>query len=175
MSFLERGTFFAPTQRDDDLQQAVILTKEEAAAARQLLAKLLAVQHEPAREVLAAPAREPDVQAVARAVYQSRKKRAEHFGAALFSEPAWDMLLVLFLYEDRGDKMSVTRLAEFSEAPLTTAIRWLDYLESQRLIERSQCSADRRKFYVSLSDKGRSLLLTYFESLIDAGEATGRN
>ena len=157
--------------------EAVTLSSDEAALAHSLLAKLLAgsegkesAPSDPVAQTVMAAAEE-DVLSLARAVYQSRKRRADHFGQSLFSEPAWDMLLVLFIYGNRGDQVSVTKLAEFSNSPLTTAIRWLDYLESQRLIVRTQSPRDRRKYYVELSEKGRRLLTDYFRSLIEGGTA----
>lgn len=162
-------------QLPPEQREAVTLSAEEAELARGLLVKLLTQGERPATtSSSAAPVEDVGqrrIQSIARAIYQSRRKRNEHFGSALFSEPAWDMLLVLFIYGDRGDQMSVTKLAEFSESPLTTAIRWLDYLESQRLITRTQCPSDRRKFFVTLSEKGRSTLKNYFLSLIEAGSA----
>ncbi|GAA4021963.1 hypothetical protein GCM10022280_23210 [Sphingomonas swuensis] len=158
--------------------ESVTLSSEEAALAHSLLAKLLAGNKgregeggEEAAETEVMVAAHEDVLTLARAVYQSRKRRIEHFGQSLFSEPAWDMLLVLFIYGDRGDQVSVTKLAEFSNSPLTTSIRWLDYLESQKLVVRTQSSHDRRKNYVELSEKGRRLLTEYFRSLIEGGTA----
>ena len=142
------------------------LTPEETALARSILAKLVGnSEADPATLDLR---REQSAVDLARSVHHARKRRAEHFGPVLFSEPAWDMLLILFIYGARdGERLSVTRLAEYGDAPLTTAIRWLDYLESQRMIVRRQCEIDRRRYFVELSEHGRSLLTTYFESLIE--------
>lgn len=107
-------------------------------------------------------------QTLARAIYQSRKRRLEHFGPSLFNEHAWDMLLVLYIYGGKGGDISVSRLAEFSEVPLTTSIRWLDYLESQGLVSREPCPTDRRKFSVVLSGKGKAEMDRYFLSITDA-------
>lgn len=149
-----------------DEVSVVALTPEEAALARSILERL--VGHRSASgEAPPRPLREQSAIELARTVHLARKRRSEHFGPVLFSEPAWDMLLILYIYGDRGgDRLSVTRLAEFGEAPLTTAIRWLDYLESQRLIIRNQCQFDRRKYYVELSKKGHDLMTGYFESLL---------
>jgi DNA-binding MarR family transcriptional regulator len=173
MSYWVAPPEFARTESAGEAVQTITLTQEEAAAARQLLLKL---NGERKRVLIGSKRNEEDeVVAVARAVYQSRKMRSAHFGSALFSEPAWDMLLVLFLYGERGDRMSVTKLAEFSQSALTTAIRWLDYLESQRWIVRTQCEHDRRKFFVCLSEKGRSLMVSYFERVMESGNATIRS
>ena len=157
----EEDLFF----RSDEMS-VVALSPEEAAAARTILAKLVGSDPEP-ELLIQRDGRELTPVELARSVHLARKRRAEHFGPVLFSEPAWDMLLVLFVYGDRtGERLSVTKLAEFGDAPLTTAIRWLDYLESQRMIVRSQCQIDRRKYFVELSERGRGLMTAYFESLL---------
>ncbi|WP_300975354.1 MarR family transcriptional regulator [Sphingomonas sp. LHG3406-1] len=161
MSFFDQrsGEGFGPKAEEG---QTMALSADEVAAARSLLSKL--VQAAPEQDD-AGVRRGLSAIEIAKSVYQSRKRRLDYFGPVLFSEPAWDMLLVLFIYGDGGDQLSVTKLAEFSQSPLTTAIRWLDYLESQRLIVRQQCQSDRRKFFVELSAKGRKLLEEYFTSL----------
>jgi DNA-binding MarR family transcriptional regulator len=142
------------------------LSPEEVALARSILSKLVGSNSDldPATR---SDRREQTALDLARSVHFARKRRVEHFGPTLFSEPAWDMLLILFIYGDRdGERLSVTRLAEYGDAPLTTAIRWLDYLESQRMIIRQQSGSDRRKYMVELSDRGRTMLVDYFESLL---------
>ncbi len=168
MSYLEKPEA-SQLIGDAVMEQFVTLTGDEAAAARRLLSKLVGGAPAPAIPGEAMIDTGDDLRTLARTVYLSRKRRAEHFGPALFSEYAWDMLLVLYIYGDRGERLSVTRLAEFSEAPLTTAIRWLDYLESQRLIVRLQCPNDRRKYFVHLSDKGRTTLENYFRHVRESG------
>lgn len=155
----------------------VILTSEDAAEARRLLRKLLGEEEEgegaeqsptPTAEQRQAVS-EAALISVARVIYQSRKRRTDHFGAALFSEPAWDMLLALYLYGQRYGQLSVSRLADVVQVPLTTAIRWLDYLESARLVTRHNAPTDRRKVLIALSDNGRAALDDYFMTLVENG------
>ncbi|NJC05455.1 DNA-binding MarR family transcriptional regulator [Sphingomonas kaistensis] len=146
----------------------VALSAEETALARSILSKLVTSIVSLSADPAAAVRREQSAVELARSVHHARRRRSEHFGPVLFSEPAWDMLLVLFIYGNRNEeRLSVTRLAEYGDAQLTTAIRWLDYLESQRLIVRQQCEVDRRKYFVELSERGRTMMVSYFESLID--------
>ena len=164
MSFFNNPPANASEEAIGRAVEVVTLSAEEAAVARTMQARLLG------GEAGAAPATgvvtRRSILDLARSILQSRRRRTEHFGPVLFSEPAWDMLLVLFVYGDNGERLSVTRLADFIGAPLTTAIRWLDYLESQRLVERRQCEHDRRKFFVELSAKGDGMLRSYFENLL---------
>lgn len=149
----------------DDISFA--LSPEEAALAKTILTKLVGNAVEADLPAKSARRKKTAVE-LAKSVHLARKRRAEHFGPVLFNEPAWDMLLILFIYGDREEeRLSVSRLAEFGEAPLTTAIRWLDYLESQRMIVRRQCHNDRRKYFVELSERGRAMMTAYFESLLE--------
>ena len=47
----------------------------------------------------------------------------------MFGEPAWDMLLALYFTEDAGPRQTVGRLIKMSNAPTTSALRWVHYLE----------------------------------------------
>lgn len=159
--------------RDALAGEPVVLTSEEAAEARRLLRKLLGEEQTGgiARQAQPPPSDRAVSHSVlvdvARVIYQSRRRRAEHFGAALFSEPAWDMLLALYLYGQRYGHLSVSRLAEVVQVPLTTAIRWLDYLESARLVTRHNAPTDRRKVLIALSNHGSAALDDYLMTLIE--------
>lgn len=88
-----------------------------------------------------------------------RRRRHGLFGRAMFGEPAWEILLLLYAL---GSKQTVTRLAELACASKTTAIRWIDYLEGQRLVAREDHPTDKRAVCVDLTDKARDLIRLYF-------------
>lgn len=102
--------------------------------------------------------------ALARAILAARDTRKSEFASAIFGEPAWDMLLNLFVHRDR-EPLTVTRLAQLSQTPLTTAIRWIEYLEQSRLIARHQHPNDARIVLVELTDQARLRLVSYFDAL----------
>ena len=83
----------------------------------------------------------------------------------MFGEPAWDMLLLLYA-QDSGQRQTVNRLIELSEGSKTTALRWIDYLETQRLIERSSHPTDRRMAFVELTEKGRGAIEVYLSGTV---------
>ena len=97
----------------------------------------------------------------ARLIFATRRKRSQIFGKGMFGEPAWDMLVALYVGDTAGPRATVGRLSELTEAPLTTAIRWLDYLEQQGLVHREPHPTDRRAIFVELTDKGRSVMERY--------------
>lgn len=98
-----------------------------------------------------------DVQLAARAVsvYQSRRSRESIFAEAdLFGEPAWDIMLDLFIARAQRRETSVTSACVGSAVPSTTALRWIGVLESLGLLVREVDPHDRRRVFVSLSQKG---------------------
>lgn len=97
------------------------------------------------------------LRARARQIYRDRRRRFVHFGVEMFGEPAWDMLLILYL-EEGGQRQSQRRLAEVSGAPKSTAMRWIDYLDREGLVRVESHPTDKRRNFVALSDKGRQRL-----------------
>ena len=101
-------------------------------------------------------------------ILAARRRRARHFGASMFGEPAWEMLLHLYLAESHGTRLNVSRISEASGAPDTTALRWLDYLENRRLVRRDPHPTDARASFVVLTERAHELLGAYLsETLVD--------
>ena len=101
----------------------------------------------------------------ARAVMSERKRRTRFFKKAMFGEAAWDMLLALYITDYAGRRQTISKLVDWANAPRSTANRWIDYLERERLIVRSPHPDDRRFVFVDLAEKGRRLLNEYFSTL----------
>ena len=101
--------------------------------------------------------------AMARRMYALRRCRDASFGAGLFSEPAWDILLHLFIAGAEGRRESVSSACDGAGAPATTALRKLKQLEEGRWVVREVDPADARRSYVRLSSRAtrkmRSLLM----------------
>ncbi len=91
---------------------------------------------------------------LATSIYQARRSRAKHLPADLFAEPAWDMLLDLFISAVERRRISVTSLCYASDVPPTTALRWLTALEKQSLVERVAHPQDRRVNEIVLTREG---------------------
>lgn len=82
-----------------------------------------------------------------------RKERNKIFNKELFVDPAWDMMLDLYRAYKNEEKISVSSLCLASNSPPTTALRWIQKLLNNGLIERSADPNDRRKVYITLSAK----------------------
>jgi DNA-binding MarR family transcriptional regulator len=99
---------------------------------------------------------------IARMMFEGRNARARLFPRSMFNEPAWDMLLALYLAKEAP---AATDLAKWTNTPLTTATRWIVYLEVHRLISRGPCAADRRVQRIRLTDQARTKIKTLLSEL----------
>lgn len=108
--------------------------------------------------------------ALARKTYAMRRKRAAIFGNAdLFGEPAWDIMLDLFIAHGDGKQVSVSSACIGSAAPATTGLRWLAVLADEGLILRESDPQDQRRVLVQLSDAGLAAMSTFFDALESGG------
>ncbi len=98
-------------------------------------------------------------------LYERRRHRAEHLPATLLGEPAWDMLLDLFMQYAGGAKVSTTSLAIAAECPPTTALRHIDQLVLAGLVKRCPASHDKRMVFVELTDRGIVAMGQYLETI----------
>ena len=102
----------------------------------------------------------------AKQIYLARRRRHRIFGKSMFGEPAWDMLLVLYIAEQLGPRYTIGRLTQVTDLATTTALRWLDYLEGQRLIARDSHPTDRRAVRVEITDKGLQEMDSYLSETL---------
>lgn len=86
-----------------------------------------------------------------RDVIRARRLRDRFFGAGLFEDPAWDMLLDLFAAELERARVSVSSPCIAAAVAPTTALRWIGRLTAAGLLERAADPADRRRAFVTLS------------------------
>ena len=105
-----------------------------------------------------------------RATIRKRQLRSRFFDAALFADPAWDILLDLTAARAEGRRVSVTSLCIASGVPPTTALRWIAQMTDQGLLVREEDLVDRRRAFVALSDKAVTAMARYFEA---AGNGNG--
>jgi len=101
---------------------------------------------------------------IARSQIRARAARADFFKASLFSDPAWDILLELFAAEQEGRRISISAAGLTAQIPLTTALRWINALEREGLVERVADPTDARRTFLGLSDKGLRAMTHYFQS-----------
>ncbi|TCP88739.1 winged helix DNA-binding protein [Sphingomonas sp. PP-CE-1A-559] len=105
---------------------------------------------------------------MARRLYELRKVRDAMLGDALFSEPAWDILLDLFISEHEQRRLSVSAVCIGARAPSATALRYLTMLQDADLVERIRDARDGRRSHVQLTALGRLRMTNLLGRLIDA-------
>src|SRR5687768_3380183 len=82
---------------------------------------------------------------LARRIYALRRRRDKCFGGDLFSEPAWDILLHVYVEAGERRELSVSSACEGAAAPATTALRKLRQLELGGWILREADPEDARR------------------------------
>ncbi len=87
-------------------------------------------------------------------ILERRKRREAALGFDLFGEPAWDILLDLFIQHVDRQKTSSTSAAIAARVPPTTALRYLNSLVRKGLVVRHASDHDLRVQYVALSELG---------------------
>ncbi len=103
---------------------------------------------------------------LARHTYLLRRKRAAIFGDPdLFGEPAWDILLDLFIAAGEGKSVSVSSACIGSASPPTTGLRWLGVLTDHGLIARENDPEDNRRVIVKLTSSGHTAMQRFFEAM----------
>ncbi|HEX8643743.1 MAG TPA: winged helix DNA-binding protein [Allosphingosinicella sp.] len=81
-----------------------------------------------------------------------RRLRGEYLPTQLFADPAWDMLLDLYVAQLEGRRVSVSSLCVASQVPATTALRWIKVLEERQLIVRHADPEDGRRVFLMITD-----------------------
>jgi len=160
-------------------EKVVSLSGEDARHAARLLSMLIAP------EATASPDTNPSAAEVqkrldpikeraafaakASLMLHERRRRASYFNPVMFAEAAWDVLLALYVADFHGSRLSVGRLIEWTGAPSTTALRWVDYLEERQYVTRRTAEVDKRIVYVDLLERGRETLNSYFREILSKG------
>lgn len=104
--------------------------------------------------------------ALARKAYALRRKRAILFANPdLFGEPAWDILLDLYIAAGEGKPVSVSSACIGSAAPATTGLRWLGVLADEGLVVRENDAEDHRRVLVRLTPTGRAAMDRFFDAV----------
>lgn len=97
-----------------------------------------------------------------------RRRREQLFGAQLFSEPVWDMMLDLLVHHEQGRLVNVTSLCVASMASFSTALRWIQAMEKEGFIVRVPDAHDRRQILVRPTPEFIARFRQFLESWAEA-------
>jgi Mn-dependent DtxR family transcriptional regulator len=90
----------------------------------------------------------------ARQLYRQRRQRDEALGSDLFGEPAWDLLLDLYIARSQQRPVSVMSASVALGVPAEATWAWVSRLEEHGLVERPYQSQEGALTLVALSDAG---------------------
>lgn len=107
----------------------------------------------------------PDI----RRLIRLRRQRDNFFDAALFADPAWDMLLDLMAARIEQDRVAVSSLCIAASVPPTTALRWIKAMTDHGLFERHADPDDGRRIFIRLSEAAAAAMGRYFTAAKKSG------
>lgn len=70
-------------------------------------------------------------------------------GNGLFADSCWNMCLDIYICDLKGERVAVSAIAHSSGIPMTTAMRYINVMVEQGLIEKTPNPADNRMVFVS--------------------------
>lgn len=115
----------------------------------------------------ASPLAPPSERAMVDCVIRARRLRDGFFEASLFADPAWDILLDLYLAHLDQRRTTVTALCAAASVPMTTGLRHIAALVDRGLILRAQSARDLRVVHVELADASVRQMQAYFARLCE--------
>lgn len=105
----------------------------------------------------------PTAAANARLAAWHRERRRELIGhPSLLANPAWDMLIDLFLHAESGRQVSTSALCIGSGVPMSTALRLIAKLCESRIVARNPDPMDGRRKFITLPAQTLEGLNEYF-------------
>lgn len=116
-----------------------------------------------------AATRGDDLPEFARHLLAGRKQRDRYFDPILFSNPAWDILLNLFVAGAEGRAVTLLDSCLASTVPQGVALRWLGYLKQEEMVLEGSDPAHPRETTIRLSDQTRRAIASYLGSLVSLG------
>lgn len=99
--------------------------------------------------------------AVMRVVWALRRARSDIFPFDIFADPAWDLLIDLYLAKLESRRISVSSACIASCVPPTTALRWIANLVEKGLIVRKADPFDGRRIFVELSADAERMMAAW--------------
>src|ERR1044072_6407591 len=103
----------------------------------------------------------PQARAWAERLSAERRRRDALFPDGLFGEPAWDLLLAMFVARDKGQAMILCRAYKAAGVSDTTGRRLLDRMEEDGLITRRRAPRSRKMRIAELTDLAVERLTDY--------------
>jgi DNA-binding MarR family transcriptional regulator len=101
----------------------------------------------------------------ARATMEMRQLRHKFFNPAMFGEPAFDMLLALYVTNARPPIVSLRMLSPLIGVSQSSAVQWLKFLVSEGLAFSVGGDGDPGAIHAAITGKGRIVMGEYLKAL----------
>lgn len=153
ISLREQGLFDAPPpddMLDEEMEHALDIVLKRLNGKR---ASLLACERD-------------RLVALAKDLYKSRRARDRYFGDMIdLGEPSWDLLIDLYIAGEGGKPISVSSACVAASVPTTTAMRRIEKLEKNGILERQPDPNDGRRSNLVLASEVKAAMEEYLLSL----------
>lgn len=121
----------------------------------------------PAPAARAARAGRFDRLELARLMLWARTLLEREVATDLFADPAFNILLTLYVSRCEGQDVSTSTACTAAGVPTTTALRWINALAKRGMIHKRSLPNDRRFTYLELSDDTGAALERFFDFILD--------
>lgn len=111
----------------------------------------------------------PALLARARQARRLRATMSAFLPQDLLVDPAWDMMIDLFIAAATGERLHVKDLILMSGESAASAMRRINRLQEAALLARDPDPTDHRRVHVGLTARGQSAMAAMLEHLFDAG------
>lgn len=106
-----------------------------------------------------------ELQAFLRSIVKRRQIRSQFLDTALFADPAWDILLDLTSAALEGKAVPASSVSAASQAPLSTALRYIRQLTDAGLIRSWRDPDDKRRTLLQLEPDAFQAMKDYLSSI----------
>lgn len=100
---------------------------------------------------------------LAERIYRARRERERVFNDDIFADPAWDLLLDLFVRSARDEQISVSSACHGANVPEATALRYLKALTERKYVERTSHPNDKRSTTLKMTPLANKLMIEWLE------------
>ncbi|QTD55469.1 helix-turn-helix domain-containing protein [Parasphingorhabdus cellanae] len=88
-----------------------------------------------------------------------------NMGAGLFTDSCWNMCLDIYVCDLKDEKITVSSIAHSSGIPMTTAMRYINVMVEEGLLEKSPNPSDNRMIFISTSTFCKDKISLILQSL----------
>ena len=143
----------------------------QEASPRKIQAALAIVHQAMARIAALSDSLHPELagsslRAVAERLYDERRRRDQYFPPGMFGEPAWDMMLALFIAREEGRELTFGEAYDAAGVRAGPGRALIRRLEANGMVRRCRARSDRKCQSVALTDNAVERLSDYLASLL---------